>query len=99
MELNLSVKREKLLKIHNEKVYNTEEEIKELYIRLYNEIRDFTNKNKSINILNSNYNFDVEKDEFIIKFEINTTYDNPLNVITDINRFFSYFKIELNSKY
>ncbi len=99
MDLNLSVKREKLLKIHNQNEYNTEEKIKELYIKLYNEIRDFTNKNKSINILNSNYNFDVEKDEFKIKFEINTTYDNPLNVITDINRFFSYFKIELNSKY
>ncbi len=71
-----------------------------LYSKLYDEILSFIYKIKEIKVIKkeAKWLFDEEKDEYVIKIGVETTFSNPLNVITDINRNYYMFKIQLELK-
>ncbi len=64
--------------------------------RIEDEIMDFMKKIKEVCINENKWEMDNEKKEIIYKYDIKTTFNNPLNTITDLNRNYSNFKIVLN---
>ena len=71
-----------------------------IYAKSYNEILVFLAKIKEIKVneKETKWYYNEESDEYIVKIGIETTFSNPLNTITDINRNYSMFKIQLEIK-
>lgn len=100
----MNIQREKLiehykLKLDINKEFINEEIEKNMYNYVFNEINDTITKIKQINIIQSGWKYDDEKKDFEVKFEINTTFENPLYVLTDINSNYAFFKLQLNNKF
>lgn len=98
MELILVIKREKMLEHYKNKGYIKEGENNEiLYEKVYDEVLVFLGKIKEIIMTKKEklWKYDIEKDEYMIKISLDTTFSNPLNVLTDVNRNYSHFKVQL----
>ncbi len=101
MDLILSIKREKLFEYYSKKGYiNQGEDNNILYVKIYNEILVFLGKIKEIKVNQKEtiWYYNEEGDEYIVKIGFETTFSNPLNAMTDINRNYSMFKIILEIK-
>ncbi len=104
MEIIMNIQREKLiehykLKLNINKEFINEEIEKNMYNYVFNEIKEVISQIKQIKMIQSGWKYDEEKKDFEVKFEIYTTFENPLYVLTDINRNYAFFRLQLNNKF